>query len=523
MKKILFNYSENIIDNLNKYFIYSLFCINHNYDYHISNEMKEIEYIFFEGLDNINNDSGYSENNNIDFIKNYIKNKSNIVAFNTLGFLKDKINIKDLKESEYINKKNNHGIYVKNIIEINNKNILFYLDNNNKIFDFILNKNIEFTENIYIKNKDKILYCLELNKNNDTFLKNILSENNTNYNIVFYLDKNIDIKIIEDLLNKDLLNKLFLINNINEINCLLIIDNIKLNLNLTNEYLINILKLFKNKNIKTEIKINYDISFKTLNIMKSCNTLISTNKDLGFFCNFLSENVKNYYYLSSKIKSVIIKIDNYRDNITNKLLEDMNLLHIETEIFNGINGKNIKIYNTEDINIKLLYHSFEIYYYDITKRFNKKIMSKGELGCTWSHLNIYKKLLNDNVYDKYLILEDDAEKVVSLEELSLFLNNIPEDADLCHIAKSDCFPFIKKNKINYFYYDIHHNFFNRTTAYIITKSGARKLLNYYENFINLPSDDLIYNCSKNNFNLYVPKNYLFKENSNNYSIIKNYI
>ena len=519
MKKILFNYSKNIIDNLNKYFIYLLFCINHNYNYDLSNETQENEYIFYEGLDYFNNDIEYVDNHDIDFIKNYIKNIPDIVAFNTLGFLKDKINIKDLKESEYINKKNNHGIYVKNIIEINNKNILFYLDNNNeKIFNFYLNKNIKLIKNIYIKNKDKILHFLELNKNNDTFIKDILSKNNIKYNIILYLDIKIDIKNIEELLNK-----LFSINNINEINCLVIIDNIKLNLNLTNKYLINILKLFENKNIKAEIKINYDISFKTLNIMKSCDTLISTNKDLGFFCHFLSENIKNYYYLSSKIKSVIIKIDNYRDNITNQLKIDMNLLNIETEIFNGINGKNIKIYDTEDNNIKLLYHLFETYYYDITKRFNKKIMSKGELGCAWSHLTIYKKLLEDNVYDKYLILEDDAEKVVSLEELSLFLNNIPEDADLCHIAKSDSFAFIKKFKINDFYYDIHHQFFNRTTAYIITKSGARKLLNYYENFINLPSDDLIYNCSKNNFNLYVPKNYLFEEDSNNDSIIKNYI
>lgn len=524
MKKILFNYSENIIDNLNKYFIYSLFCINHNYDYNISNEIKENEYIFYEGLDCIGNDIGYCENN-IDYLKNYVKNNPDIIAFNTLGFLKDKIYLKDLKETEYINKENKKGIYVKNIIEINNKNVLFYLDNNDeKIVDFYLNKNIELTPNVYIENKEKILHFLKFNKNNDIFIKNILSENNTKYNIVFYLDKKIDIKIIEDSLNKLFFVNLNSESNIKEITCLIIVDNIKLNLNLTNEYLVNILKLFENKNIKTEIKIKEVISFDTLNIMKCCDTLISTNRDLGFFCHFLSRNIKNYYYLSSKLKSIIIKIDNYRDNITNKLKEDMDLLNIETEIFNAINGKNIKIYDTENSDIKLLYHSFETYYYDITKKLiNKEIMNKGELGCAWSHLNIYKKLLKDNVYDKYLILEDDAEKVVSLEELSIFLNNIPEDADLCHIAQSDYLPFNKKNKINEFYYDINYDFFNRTTAYIITKSGARKLLNYYENYINIPSDDLIYKISKNNFNLYVSKNYLFEENINTISIINNYI
>ena len=91
--------------------------------------------------------------------------------------------------------------------------------------------------------------------------------------------------------------------------------------------------------------------------MKYCEILISTNKDLGFFSNFLSKNIKNYYYLSSKIKSVIIKIDNYRDNITDQLKLDMNLIGIETEIFNGINGTLTGFKRPAEGTMRVLYSS----------------------------------------------------------------------------------------------------------------------------------------------------------------------
>ena len=44
-------------------------------------------------------------------------------------------------------------------------------------------------------------------------------------------------------------------------------------------------------------------------------------------------------------------------------------------------------------------------------------MKKGEFGCAWSHINIYKKLLDDEIYDNYLILEDDFEFNENIEKI----------------------------------------------------------------------------------------------------------
>ena len=96
------------------------------------------------------------------------------------------------------------------------------------------------------------------------------------------------------------------------------------------------------------------------------------------------------------------------------------------------------------------------------------------------------------------------------------LINIPEDIDIGHLGKSECFNFKLKDKINDYYYSIEKEFFNRTTSYIISKNGAKKLLEYVNNIITRPADDLLSNyfIKNDNFNVYVPKKYLFTQHDN---------
>ena len=74
----------------------------------------------------------------------------------------------------------------------------------------------------------------------------------------------------------------------------------------------------------------------------------------------------------------------------------------------------------------------------------------------------------------------------------------------------------------YYFYSIEKNLFNRTTSYIVSKSGAFKLLMYSCGYINIPADDLI--CHRylvgDDFNIYVPLNYIFHEPENTVSTIK---
>jgi glycosyl transferase family 25 len=151
-------------------------------------------------------------------------------------------------------------------------------------------------------------------------------------------------------------------------------------------------------------------------------------------------------------------------------------------------------------------------------------MTNGELGCAWSHINIYKTLLKDNSVDKYLIFEDDVEIVESLEYVYECLVKIPSDCDMCHVSKSDWYNFVLNDKVNEMWNTIHKQYFNRLTAYIISKSGAEKILDYVEDNINIPADDLLSNMHlEDKIRVYVPTRHMFHEPENTISIIGNFV
>ena len=77
-------------------------------------EVYKDEYTYFHGLDHIGDDLCYNNSYSLNGLKNYCKNNDNIVAFNTLGFMKSSIDINNLKETSWINKNSIHGIYIKN-------------------------------------------------------------------------------------------------------------------------------------------------------------------------------------------------------------------------------------------------------------------------------------------------------------------------------------------------------------------------------------------------------------------------
>ena len=81
-----------------------------------------------------------------------------------------------------------------------------------------------------------------------------------------------------------------------------------------------------------------------------------------------------------------------------------------------------------------------------------------------------------------------------------------------------------KKKVNDYFYEVEKEYFNRTTAYLISKKGAQKVLDYTKNSINVPIDDLfnmIYRLTLD-FRYYVPADYYFKEQDNTVSIIKSF-
>ena len=226
------------------------------------------------------------------------------------------------------------------------------------------------------------------------------------------------------------------------------------------------------------------------------------------------ENIKTFILTLPEYSSRLLKLDNLRQYLSS--------IGLDPIIYNGVNGKDIIVHDTDVAYLKNIEFQNVINIYDATVRTNGNVMTKGELGCAWSHLNLLKQLLNEPaevIY--YLILEDDVELVRPLSELHELLQSLPEDTDSCHLAKSDWYPFNKTRQVNPFLFECAKAYFNRTTAYLISRKGAEKVLAYSNNHINIPIDDLYCTLYRetSDYHFYVPCDFFFKEQDNVVSTI----
>ena len=305
-----------------------------------------------------------------------------------------------------------------------------------------------------------------------------------------------------------------------------------------NNYINN--ESFINPNIEQEqlleiimaLNNNEKLYNKVINSNKISNIYINNNINNNYknkFDNFITEkfnlNKLVKYSFSKKInlKVVVLHLSKFPERLAKlkEVLDEFKKINIEFEIFNGVIGTNIEIMNTENRYIKLLKYNNDYCHYDTRARINRKFMKPGELGCAWSHLNIYKKLVQDNEYDNYLVIEDDVVLLKSIEYIKEILENIPSDYDFCNTNISLWYPFKKVKQVNKYFYKVEKNYFSGMTSYLISKSGAQKLLNFTRNNINIPSDDLVctlYRIS-NNFNFYIPEEPIIYERPNTVSVI----
>jgi len=255
-----------------------------------------------------------------------------------------------------------------------------------------------------------------------------------------------------------------------------------------------------------------------------------TDRSLFYFRrpieNTILYQVKTTISNLSSIKPIILTLPQYSSRLEklNQMRCALSTIGLETSLYNGVNGKDIILQNTSVDHVKFIHYNGTTYTYDACIRKNQTPMQKGEFGCAWSHLNLLKQLLTEPCdINYYLILEDDVELVKPLENLFKLLQNIPEDADICHLARSDWYPFIKTKNVNNYFSECIKAYFNRTTAYIISKKGAEKVLAYSNNHIDIPIDDVYCTMYRTTteFRLYVPvEDYFFKEQENVSSTIR---
>jgi GR25 family glycosyltransferase involved in LPS biosynthesis len=105
------NLSDDIDTNIQKDF--EIFDFNQILDYN--------NFLFIKNYDQINNDYKYVNSCDINYLLDISRGDNiNISGFNTLGFIKNKINLQDLKIIDFF-KNNNHGIYINMNKKINIK------------------------------------------------------------------------------------------------------------------------------------------------------------------------------------------------------------------------------------------------------------------------------------------------------------------------------------------------------------------------------------------------------------------
>ncbi len=171
----------------------------------------------------------------------------------------------------------------------------------------------------------------------------------------------------------------------------------------------------------------------------------------------------------------------------------------------GIDGSELVVSGTSDQTLKLLNCGERESIYDPTRRINGDPMSPENLACSWSHLLVYEQLIDDPTYDRYLVLENDAE-LISPQLLVELLEHLPENFDLAHLGTSEWYRFECVSAVNAHYWDIRKQYFNNAHASVLSKNGARTLLAFADGTVSLPADDLLSNAflMTSDFDVIVP-------------------
>jgi GR25 family glycosyltransferase involved in LPS biosynthesis len=159
-----------------------------------------------------------------------------------------------------------------------------------------------------------------------------------------------------------------------------------------------------------------------------------------------------------------------RKNYISELFFNINLE--KYNFYQAVDGNNIEL----SLEIKNLFKDNDFGY------------RKGIIGCALSHYNIWLDLLEDN-NNYYIIFEDDID--FDTNNFIKYLNNAKEyiennsNIDILFLGFSKTnnnlyFNNIVNNNIDFIPFN-HNLFLGGTFGYIITKSGAEKMINYINN------------------------------------------
>lgn len=207
---------------------------------------------------------------------------------------------------------------------------------------------------------------------------------------------------------------------------------------------------------------------------------------------------------------------------------------LDYQIFWGVDGNQL---NLDDLKKDGLYEP------SLSKKTfpSGREMTKGEIGCALSHIEVYKDIIDRN-FQNALILEDDLKiNTTNSEELSQSFSELPENWDLLYLGylynnNSITFPIhfrlyiaypilnflgmekynSKKLKCKYPRpYSKHlelSGYHYGTHAYGVSQLGAKKILDYQTPILMPPDNAIGMMCMKETINAFRVKKRIFHQN-----------
>ena len=215
------------------------------------------------------------------------------------------------------------------------------------------------------------------------------------------------------------------------------------------------------------------------------------------------EKFKNNNFDNYKLHFIVLEKDKSRINHVNNLINTYNIRNYK--IIRAIDGTNI---NKDDwINNN----------YIKKEKINK--LRSGALGCALSNITLWEKFVTNNKENILVVFEDDVYFTKNFKKILVnYINNLPNDFDISQLL-------IHESQKSYFNSSPNINAYVKkgypqygTVGYILSKKGAKKLLNYCKP-IYTTIDNMIFDQIRNNRIIsYVPREtiitmpYNFKSN-----------
>lgn len=210
---------------------------------------------------------------------------------------------------------------------------------------------------------------------------------------------------------------------------------------------------------------------------RALNIMSKMSQKLIALCNYNRINDTKFQAFQ---KIVVVNLDSRKDRWQSFLNSDKWLSKNATRV-SAVDGRNLKMTS---------------YIYNIFKH-NDHNWKKSVMGCALSHIEIWKMLVNDSEAQAYLILEDDVRFEKNWTDTwQKMEQEIPPDADIFYLGgvlppNKSALP-ICLDSINQYWAKVKPNsFFCRdgvelpifhfcTYSYILTKKGAKKLLDFLD-------------------------------------------